>query len=66
MRGISPCAPSARYFKIPQAIGAEEPMHSNAALSAAFSVLIKLNLKNRLIPKKKGEHKGIDNNNIAL
>ncbi|MBO7071984.1 MAG: hypothetical protein J6V89_00415 [Acetobacter sp.] len=46
MRGISPCAPSALILSIPQAVGAEEQKHLNAADQAAFSVLIKPNLKN--------------------
>ena len=66
MRGISPCAPSALIFSIPQAIGAEEQKHSNAADKAAFSVLIIPNSKIDLSPKKKGKHKGIDQQQHSL
>ncbi|MBQ5773243.1 MAG: hypothetical protein IIW09_00170 [Acetobacter sp.] len=58
MRGIFPLRAKRAHFLIPQAIGAEEQKHLNAADQAAFSVSIKPNLKNQLIHKNKGEHKG--------
>ncbi|MBO7073277.1 MAG: hypothetical protein J6V89_07255 [Acetobacter sp.] len=52
MRGSSPCAPSALILSIPQAVGAEEPIHSNAAFHGSVFRINKTKPEKSTYPQK--------------
>ncbi|MBO7072984.1 MAG: hypothetical protein J6V89_05695 [Acetobacter sp.] len=52
MRGISPCTPSVRYIKNSSSLGAEEPMHLNAAIHGGVFRIDKTQPEKSTYPQK--------------